>query len=87
MGLYAGVMKEEQKRDYSDRELLIRYVKRVSPYRRSILLISLFIFVASIAEILNPLAIGITVDELSKINKLSVELLKLTRETKLTKLV
>ena len=69
MGLYAGVTKEEQKRDYSDRELFVRYVKRISPHRRSILLISIFILVTTIAEILNPLAIGMTFDELSKINR------------------
>ncbi|MFX0011776.1 MAG: ABC transporter ATP-binding protein [Candidatus Hermodarchaeota archaeon] len=69
MGLYAGVMKEEQRRDYSDRELFVRYVKRISPHRRSILLISIFIIITTIAEILNPLAIGMTVDELSKINR------------------
>ena len=66
MGLYAGITNEKQRREYSDRELLVRYVKRVTPYRRSILLISLFILVSTIAEILNPLAIGMTVDELSK---------------------
>ena len=68
MGLYAGMMNEGQKREYSDRELFIRYVKRVSPFRKSILLISLFIFVSSIAEILNPLLIGVTVNEVSKSN-------------------
>ncbi len=65
MGLYAGMMKEEQKRGYSDRDLFVRYVKRVSPYKKSILLISLFIFISTIAEILNPLVIGMTVNELS----------------------
>ncbi|NVM16147.1 MAG: ABC transporter ATP-binding protein [Candidatus Lokiarchaeota archaeon] len=68
MGLYAGMMNEGQKREYKDRELFIRYVKRVSPFRKNILLIALFIFVSSIAEILNPLVIGMTVDELSKSN-------------------
>ena len=62
------MMKEEQTREYSDRELFIRYVKRVSPYKKSILLISLFIFISTIAEILNPLVIGMTVDELSIVN-------------------
>lgn len=69
MGLYAGITKEKQRREYSDRELLVRYVKRVSPYRRSILLISLFILISTIAEILNPLVIGMTVDELSKTDR------------------
>ena len=68
MGLYAGMMDEGQKREYSDRELLVRYVKGVAPFRKSIVLISLFIFITTIAETINPLLIGIAIDELSKIN-------------------
>ena len=65
MGLYAGMRNEEQKREYSDRELLVRYIKGVAPFRKSIGLISLFIFVSAIAETINPLLIGIAIDELS----------------------
>jgi len=49
MGLYAGMTSEEQKREYSDRELLVRYIKGVAPFRKSIILISLFIFITTIA--------------------------------------
>ncbi|MCJ7648057.1 MAG: ABC transporter ATP-binding protein/permease, partial [Candidatus Lokiarchaeota archaeon] len=68
MGLYAGMMNEEQKREYSDRELFARYIRSIVPFKKSILLISLFIFINTIAETINPLLIGIAVDELSKIN-------------------
>ncbi|TES96781.1 MAG: ABC transporter ATP-binding protein, partial [Promethearchaeota archaeon] len=68
MGLYAGMMDEGQKREYSDRELLVRYIRGVAPFRKSIVLISLFIFITTIAETINPLLIGIAIDELSKIN-------------------
>ena len=68
MGLYAGMMDEGQKREYSDRELLVRYIRGVAPYRKSIVIISLFIFITTIAEIVNPLLIGIAIDELSNIN-------------------
>jgi len=68
MGLYAGMMNEEQKREYTDRELLGRYFKSVAPFRKSIALISLYIFITTIAETLNPLLVGIAVDELSNIN-------------------
>ena len=68
MGLYAGMRNEEQKREYSDRELLVRYIKGVAPFRKSIGLISLFIFVSAIAETINPLLIGIAIDELSNTN-------------------
>ena len=69
MGIYAGMMNEEQKREYSDRELLIRYFRRVTPFKKNILLISLFILISSVAEIINPLLIGIAVNELSKVNR------------------
>lgn len=68
MGLYSGILNKEQKREYTDRELLGRYFKSVAPFRKSILLISLYIFITTIAETLNPLLIGIAVDELSNVN-------------------
>jgi len=68
MGLYAGMTNEEQKREYSDRELLVRYIKGVAPFRKSIVMISLFIFITTIAETVNPLLIGIAIDELSNNN-------------------
>ncbi len=68
MGILAGMMGEEYKRVYSDRELFSRYIKRIAPFRKSILLISLFIFISTVIEIISPLLVGIAVDELSKIN-------------------
>ena len=68
MGLYAGMINEEQKREYSDRELLVRYIKSVAPFKKSIVLISLFIFITTIAETINPLLIGIAIDEFSSTN-------------------
>ncbi|GAG96130.1 unnamed protein product, partial [marine sediment metagenome] len=68
MGLYAGMRDEEQKRVYSDRELLVRYIKGIAPFRKSVILISLFIFLSAIGETINPLLIGIAIDELSSDN-------------------
>jgi len=68
MGLYAGMVNEEQKREYSDRELFARYIRSIVPFRKSIVIISLFIFINTIAETINPLLIGIAIDELSNIN-------------------
>ena len=68
MGLYAGMLNEEQKREYSDRELFARYIRSIVPFRKSIVLIALFIFINTIAETINPLLIGIAVNELSNIN-------------------
>ena len=68
MGLSAGLLDEEQKREYSDRELLVRYIRGVAPFKKSVALIAIFIFIATIAETVNPLLIGIAIDELSRIN-------------------
>ena len=69
MGIYAGMMNEPQRRAYSDRELFRRYVRRLIPFKKSVKLISLFILISTIAEIINPLLIGIAVNELSKVNR------------------
>jgi len=68
MGLYAGMVNEEQKREYSDRELFARYIRSIIPFKKSIVLISIFIFISTIAETINPLLIGISIDELSNVN-------------------
>ena len=68
MGLYAGLMAEEHKRNYSDRELFRKYIKRIIPFKRSVIRIALFILVSAVADILNPLLIGYAVDELNKTN-------------------
>jgi ABC-type multidrug transport system fused ATPase/permease subunit len=61
-------MKQQGKRTYSDRELFVRYTKRLAPYKKSIYLIALFILISTIAEIINPLVVGFGIDELSSIN-------------------
>ncbi|HEC38100.1 MAG TPA: ABC transporter ATP-binding protein, partial [bacterium] len=69
MGIYAGLMNDEQKREYSDRELIIRYFRRVTPYKKNIILISVFILISTIAELINPILVGIAIDELSKVDR------------------
>ena len=44
MGLYRALFSEKREREYSDRELLTRYAQRIVPFRKSVALISLFIF-------------------------------------------
>jgi ATP-binding cassette subfamily B protein len=68
MGLSAGLLNEDQKRGYSDRELLVRYFRDVAPFKKNIALIAIFIFITTIAETINPLLLGIAIDELSRIN-------------------
>ncbi len=68
MGLYAGLMAEEHKRKYSDRELFSRYIKRIIPFKKSVIRIALFIVISAVADIISPLLIGFGVDELAKPN-------------------
>lgn len=63
--MYRSIREEKPKRKYSDRELFGRYIKRLAPFKKNIILIALFIFIATIAEILGPLIIGFTIDHLS----------------------
>ncbi|MFX1283434.1 MAG: ABC transporter ATP-binding protein [Promethearchaeota archaeon] len=64
MGLYRGLLKEKREREYSDHELLARYTHRIVPFKKSILLISLFILISTVADIIIPLIVGFAVEEL-----------------------
>ncbi|MFX1454676.1 MAG: ABC transporter ATP-binding protein [Promethearchaeota archaeon] len=68
MGLYAGLLAPEHQRKYSDLELFIRYIKRISPFKKSVIKIALFIVISALADIISPLLIGFGVDELAKPN-------------------
>ena len=61
-------MAEEHKRKYTDRELFIRYIKRIAPFKKSVSRIAFFIIISAIADIFSPLLLGFGVDELSKTN-------------------
>ena len=67
MGLYAGLMNQDQKRNYSDRELFVRYIKRITPFKRSVIRIAIFIVISAGADILNPLLLSYIVDEFIRI--------------------
>ncbi len=69
MGIYSGIQNEQTVRKYSDRELFIRYIRRVAPFKKNVMYISLFVLISTIAEIINPLLVGYAVDELSKLNR------------------
>ncbi|MHA2472231.1 MAG: hypothetical protein ACXAES_03240, partial [Promethearchaeota archaeon] len=66
MGIYAGLMTEEYKRKYTDRELFMRYLKRIAPFKKSVIRIAIFIVITAVADIISPLLLGFGVDELSK---------------------
>ncbi|MFX0206507.1 MAG: hypothetical protein ACFFDT_11025, partial [Candidatus Hodarchaeota archaeon] len=66
MGLYRGLFSEKREREYSDRELLTRYARRIGPFKKSVILISLFILISTVADIIIPLVVGLAVEELEK---------------------
>lgn len=68
MGLYRALFSEKREREYSDRELLTRYTRRIVPFRKSVALISLFILISTIADIIIPVLVGFAVTELEKTN-------------------
>jgi len=69
MGIYSGIFGEQAVRKYTDRELFLRYIKRVAPFKKSVILISLFVLISTLAEITTPLLVGVAVDELSNVNR------------------
>ncbi|MHA1556372.1 MAG: ABC transporter transmembrane domain-containing protein [Candidatus Heimdallarchaeota archaeon] len=64
MGLFRSSMREKEERTYSDRELFKRYVKRLVPYKKNIVLIALFIVIQAIMAVIAPLLVGFVTDEL-----------------------
>jgi len=66
--MYRSLIKEKHQRKYSDRELFSRYIKRLTPFKKNIIFVALFIFISTVAEILGPLIIGFAVDQLAFIS-------------------
>jgi ABC-type multidrug transport system fused ATPase/permease subunit len=64
MGLFRSAMRDKHERDYSDRELFKRYLKRLAPYKKNIVLIALFIIIQAITAVISPLFMGYVTDEL-----------------------
>ncbi|MBD3192970.1 MAG: ATP-binding cassette domain-containing protein [Candidatus Heimdallarchaeota archaeon] len=64
MGLFRSSMRDIEERNYSDRELFRRYVKRLGPYKKNIVLIALFIVIQAIVSVIAPLLMGFVTDEL-----------------------
>ncbi|MHA2139466.1 MAG: ABC transporter transmembrane domain-containing protein, partial [Candidatus Hodarchaeales archaeon] len=67
MGLYRALTVEKRKREYSDIELFSRYLRRIIPFKKSILLISLYILISTIADILIPVVFGLAIGELEEL--------------------
>ncbi len=64
MGLMRSAMREKEKRQYSDRELFRRFIKRLAPYKKNIILIAIFIILQAIAAVVSPILMGFVVKEI-----------------------
>ncbi len=64
MGLFRSSMREKEERTYKDRELFKRYIKRLSPYKKNILLIAMFIVFQAITAVVSPMLVGFVAEEL-----------------------
>ncbi|MHA1200552.1 MAG: ABC transporter transmembrane domain-containing protein, partial [Candidatus Heimdallarchaeaceae archaeon] len=64
MGLFSSSMREKHERNYGDKELFQRYVKRLVPYKRNIMLIAMFMVFQAIAAVTAPLLAGFVTDEM-----------------------
>jgi ATP-binding cassette subfamily B protein len=62
--MFRSVREEKPKRRYSDRELFGRYIKRLAPFKKNIVMVALFILIATTVEILGPLIVGFSADHL-----------------------
>ncbi len=71
MGLFRSSMREKHERSYSDKELFSRYIKRLVPYKRNIVLIAMFMVFQAIAAVTAPLLAGFVTDEMMLLAKTS----------------
>ena len=62
--MFRSIREEKPKRRYSDRELFVRYIKRLAPFKKNIVMVALFILIATTVEILGPLIVGFSADHL-----------------------
>lgn len=69
MGIYRGIHSEKRKREYSDRELIARYLQMIAPFKKSVALLALSILVATVADIIIPLVVGFAVEELERADR------------------
>ncbi|MFW9916152.1 MAG: ABC transporter ATP-binding protein [Candidatus Thorarchaeota archaeon] len=64
--LFHGLEAKDFQRQYTDRELIKRFLKRVGPFKLQISIIFLFILLQTVVVLLSPLLLGATVNELSR---------------------
>ena len=63
MGFFSSSMRDKHDRTYKDRDLFKRYVKRLAPYKKNILLIAFFIVIQTVAAVALPQLIRFVADE------------------------
>ncbi|MBN2157089.1 MAG: ABC transporter ATP-binding protein [Candidatus Lokiarchaeota archaeon] len=68
MGLFSSAMTEKKEREYRDRELFRRYIHYLTPFKKNIILIALFIIIQAVCDILAPLLVKFVSDEFLTLN-------------------
>ena len=63
MGIFRSAMREKHKRQYTDREIFMRYIRYLKPFKKNILFIAVFIIIQTIADLLGPLLVGFVSNE------------------------
>lgn len=64
MGLFSSSMRDKYDRTYGEKELFQRYLKRLVPYKKNIILIAIFMIIQAIAAVITPLLAGFVTDEM-----------------------
>ncbi|MFX0099884.1 MAG: ABC transporter ATP-binding protein [Candidatus Hodarchaeota archaeon] len=64
MGLYRAALREKKEREYPLWELFRRYLKHLTPFKKNIFLIALFIMIQAVCDLLAPLLVRFASDEL-----------------------
>ena len=64
-------MRDKHERSYSDKELFNRYIKRLVPFKRNIVLIAMFMVFQAITAVTGPLLAGFVTDEMMILAKSS----------------
>lgn len=64
--LFHGLDAKDFQRQYTDRELIKRFFKRIGPFKFQISIILLFILLQTVVVLLSPLLLGATVNELAR---------------------
>jgi len=71
MGMYVGLEAEEYDRVYKDKALIKRIFHYFSPYKRSMVIVILFLTISSLTYAFVPVLVSIAINNLETIRNIS----------------